>query len=123
MPPTIDTSRMSVEQMRALSAEKQHERQGKKEREAREWSRCADQLEAALMQGFPATWLTDGEESGFPKEVDVILRGTTDAVAQETYTKCWNAVDEALGIMRRELAASPPLRFPPGSEEALGLPP
>ena len=49
MPPTIDTSRMSVEQMRALSAEKQHERQGKKEKEAREWARCADQLEAALL--------------------------------------------------------------------------
>ena len=59
MPPTIDTSRMSVEQMRALSAEKQHERQGKKEKEAREWARCADQLEAALLQGFPATLMTD----------------------------------------------------------------
>ena len=53
MPPAIDTSRMSVEQMRALSAEKQHERQGKKGREVREWVRSQDQLEAALLQGFP----------------------------------------------------------------------
>ena len=50
MPPTIDTSRMSVEQMRALSAEKQHERQGKKGREVREWVRAQDMLEDTLMQ-------------------------------------------------------------------------
>ena len=56
-----------MEQMWALSAEKQHERQGKKEKEVREWARCADQLEAALLQGFPATMLTDSEE-GYPQQ-------------------------------------------------------
>ena len=69
--------------MWALSAEKQHERQGKKEKEVREWARCADQLEAALLQGFPATMLTDSEESGFPK----VLLGTSRPLGNLAYSK------------------------------------
>jgi len=49
MPLTVDTSRMSVEQLRALSAEKQQERTGKR-KEEKEWSRHAMALEDTLMQ-------------------------------------------------------------------------
>ena len=64
----IDTSRMSVEQMRALSAEKQDESAGKKKGE-REWRRHAEALEYTLLQGFPAQAITNPEESGFPGEL------------------------------------------------------
>ena len=49
MPLTVDTSRMSVEQLRALSAEKQQERTGKR-KEEKEWSRHAMALEDTLGQ-------------------------------------------------------------------------
>ena len=83
MPLTVDTSRMSVEQLRALSAEKQQERTGKR-KEEKEWSRHAMALEDTLMQGFPAQLLTDEEGSGFPKELSTVLKGTADAAAKET---------------------------------------
>ena len=79
MPVTIDTSRMSVERIRALSAEKQQERTGKK-KEEKEWSRHAMALEDTLMQGFPAQLLTDVDGSGFPKELSTVLTGTANTV-------------------------------------------
>lgn len=104
MPLTVDTSRMSVEQLRALSAEKQQERTGKK-KEEKEWSRHAMALEDTLMQGFPAQLLTDEEGSGFPKELSTVLKGTADAAARETYSNCWKAVEAALENVKEQLAA------------------
>ena len=76
MPGTIDTSRMSVEQMRAISAKRSDKDTAKSKGANQGWARPASQLEFSLMQGVPAEALLDPESSGFPEELHSALTGT-----------------------------------------------